>query len=177
MSIQSSGDLWASTLGPPRAISPTFDLQSLSCSLEVSKDCQTSGEICDLPGLMFPDLLFWAAVLGSGHSELQPLGSWGGFLGDELRPNPGKNRIPEWKGTSQLSVWHTVKETVLGSEKPRVVGIWLDLKEGKLAFYSVANEQKLLFECPVSASSPLLPAFWLYGLQPGNSLTVRPVKM
>ncbi|KAF3816648.1 hypothetical protein GH733_013996, partial [Mirounga leonina] len=80
----------------------------------------------------------------------------------------------EWKGTSQLSAWHMVKETVLGSERPKVVGIWLDLQEGNLAFYSVADQETLLYECPVSASSPLHPAFWLYGLNPGNSLTIRP---
>lgn len=73
-------------------------------------------------------------------------------------------------------MWHMVKETVLGSEKPRVVGIWLDLERGKLAFYSVAHQEKLLGECPVPASSPLHPAFWLYGLNPGNALTIRPVK-
>lgn len=83
----------------------------------------------------------------------------------------------EWKGNRQFSAWHMGKETVLGSENPRVVGIWLDLEQEKLAFYSVANQEKLLFECPVSGSSPLHPAFWLYGLHPRNSLTIRPVKV
>lgn len=83
----------------------------------------------------------------------------------------------EWKGTGQLSAWHMVEETVLGSDRPTVVGIWLDLEEGKLAFYSVANQEKLIYECPVPASSPLHPAFWLYGLNPGNALTIRPVNV
>ena len=83
----------------------------------------------------------------------------------------------EWKGTSQLSAWHMVKETVLGANRPSVVGIWLDLEEGKLAFYSVADQVKLLCECSVSAAFPLHPAFWLYGLFPGNSLTMRQINV
>lgn len=64
----------------------------------------------------------------------------------------------EWKGTSQLSAWDMVKKTVLGSNRPSVVGIWLDLEEGKLAFYSVADQVTLLYECPVSVAFPLHPA-------------------
>ena len=83
----------------------------------------------------------------------------------------------EWKGTSQLSAWGTVKETVLSSHRPSVVDIWLDLKEGKLAFYSVADPAKPLYECPVSASFPLHPAFCLSDLYPGNSLTIKQMNM
>ena len=83
----------------------------------------------------------------------------------------------EWKGTSQLSAWGTVKETVLSSHRPSVVDIWLDLKEGKLAFYSVADPAKPLYECPVSASFPLHPAFCLYDLYSGNSLAIKQMNM
>lgn len=82
----------------------------------------------------------------------------------------------EWKGTGQLSAWTMVKETVLDSNRPGMVGIWLDLEERKLAFYSVTNQEKLLYECEIAASSPLHPAFWLYGLTPGNSLIINQVK-
>lgn len=83
----------------------------------------------------------------------------------------------EWKDTGKLSAWTMAKETVLGSDRPGVVGIWLDLEEGKLAFYSVANQESLVYECEVSASSPLHPAFWLFGLQPGNSLIIKQAKI
>ena len=83
----------------------------------------------------------------------------------------------EWKGTSQLSAWCTVKETVLDSQRPSVVDIWLDLEEGKLTFYSVADQAKPLYECPVSVSFPLHLAFCLYDLYPGNSLTIRQMNM
>lgn len=175
------------------AISPTFDLRSLSCSLEVSKDCQTV-TVCHYPQaypwnwerfVTCQVLCSQAFSSGQQYWEVDTqncshwavgVASWG-MSRDQILGRTRDSWCVEWKGNSQLSAWHMVKETVLGSEKPRVVGIWLDLKEGKLAFYSVANEQKLLFECPVSASSPLYPAFWLYGLQPGNSLTIRPVKV
>lgn len=175
------------------AISPTFELKSLSCSLEVSQDRRkvTVSHI--------PQLYSWsrdrfttcqvlcAQAFSSGqkywevdtrHCSHWAIGvaSWG-MSRDQILGRTRDSWCVEWKGTSQLSMWHMVKETVLGSEKPEVVGIWLDLEQGKLAFYSVANQEKLLCECPVSASSPLHPAFWLYGLHPGNSLTIRPVKV
>ncbi|XP_036125397.1 E3 ubiquitin-protein ligase RNF135 isoform X1 [Molossus molossus] len=176
-----------------RAISPTFDLKSLSCSLELSEDCRMV-TVSHIPQLYpwNPDRFTTCQVLcsqafSSGqhywevdtqHCNHWALGvaSWG--MGrDQILGRTRDSWCVEWKGTGQLSVWSMVKETVLGSEKPRVVGIWLDLEQGKLAFYSVANQEKLLCECTVSASSPLHPAFWLYGLHPGNSLTIRPVKV
>lgn len=54
--------------------------------------CLESRQVYDLPGLMLPSLLVWAALLGSGHSAVQPLGSWRGFLGDEPRPDPGEDQ-------------------------------------------------------------------------------------
>lgn len=96
-----------------------------------------------------------------------------GMKRDQILGRTTDSWCVEWKGASQLSAWCMVKETVLGSDRPSVVGIWLDLEEGKLAFYSKADQAKPLFECPISVSVPLHPAFWLYGLDPGNSLTIR----
>ncbi|KAM8817137.1 E3 ubiquitin-protein ligase RNF135 [Rhynchonycteris naso] len=176
-----------------RAISPTFDLSSLSCSLEVSADHRTV-TVSHIPQL-YPwssDRFTTCQVLcsqafSSGQQywevDTQHCSHWAigvapwGMRRDQILGRAKDSWCVEWKGSSQLSVWHMVKETVLGSEKPVVVGIWLDLEQGKLAFYSVANQEKLLYECPVSAPSPLHPAFWLYGLHPGNSLTIRPVKV
>ncbi|XP_074176756.1 E3 ubiquitin-protein ligase RNF135 isoform X2 [Rhinolophus sinicus] len=175
------------------AISPTFDMRSLSCSLEVSENYQT------VTVAHFPQLYPWSherfvtcqvlcsQAFSSGKTywevDTQHCSHWAigvaswGMSRDQILGRTRDSWCVEWKGTSQLSAWHMVKETVLGSDRPRVVGIWLDLEQGKLAFYSVANEEKLLYECPVSASSPLHPAFWLYGLHPGNSLTIRPTKV
>ncbi|EDL15628.1 ring finger protein 135, isoform CRA_a [Mus musculus] len=66
-----------------------------------------------------------------------------------------------------------MKKTDLQSDLPEVVGVWLDLESGELAFYAVADHERLLYECEVSSSSPLHPAFWLYGLSPGNYLEIK----
>lgn len=175
------------------AVSPTFDLGSLSCSLELSED-RRKVTVSHIPQLyawshdrftICQVLCSQAFSSGQQYWEVDTqqcshwaigVASWG-MSRDQMLGRTRDSWCVEWKGTGELSMWHMAKETVLGSEKPRVVGIWLDLEQGKLAFYSVANQEKLLGECPVSASSPLHPAFWLYGLHPGNSLTIRPVKV
>nr|XP_005896752.1 PREDICTED: E3 ubiquitin-protein ligase RNF135 [Bos mutus] len=171
------------------AISPTFDLESLSCNLKVSVDRRTV-TVSD-----FPMLYAWSPerfassqalcsqALSSGQHywevDTQRCSHWAvgvasrGMKRDQILGRTTDSWCVEWKGASQLSAWCMVKETVLSSDRPSVVGIWLDLEEGKLAFYSKADQAKPLFECPISVSVPLHPAFWLYGLDPGNSLTIR----
>nr|XP_055188622.1 E3 ubiquitin-protein ligase RNF135 isoform X2 [Nyctereutes procyonoides] len=175
------------------AISPTFDLRSHSCSLEVSEDCRV------VTVSHWPQTHLWSherfvtcqvlcsQAFSSGQQywevDTQHCSHWAvgvaswGMTRTQILGRTKDSYCVEWKGNSQLSAWHMVQETVLGSDRPKVVGIWLDLEEGKLAFYSVADQETLLYECPVSASSPLHPAFWLYGLNPGNSLTIRPVNV
>lgn len=175
------------------AISPTFDLRSHSCSLEVSEDCRV------VTVSHWPQTHLWnherfvtcqvlcSQAFSSGQQywevDTQHCSHWAvgvaswGMRRTQILGRTKDSYCVEWKGNSQLSAWHMVQETVLGSDRPKVVGIWLDLEEGKLAFYSVADQETLLYECPVSASSPLHPAFWLYGLNPGNSLTIRPVNV
>ncbi|XP_030879269.1 E3 ubiquitin-protein ligase RNF135-like [Leptonychotes weddellii] len=175
------------------AICPTFDLRSHSYTLEVSKDGRAvTVSRCPQTHLGSHERFVTCQALcsqafSSGqqywevdtqHCSYWAVGvaSWG-MKRTQILGRTRDSYCVEWKGTSQLSAWHMVKETVLGSDRPKVVGIWLDLQEGNLAFYSVADQETLLYECPVSASSPLHPAFWLYGLNPGNSLTIRPVRV
>ncbi|XP_062965423.1 E3 ubiquitin-protein ligase RNF135 isoform X2 [Cynocephalus volans] len=174
------------------AINPTFDLGSLACSLEVSEDCRrvtvshypqpyqwsrdrfsTSQVLCSQA--LSSGQQYWEVDTRYCSHWAVGVASWG-MSRDFILGRTIDSSCVEWKGTGHLSAWHMVKETVLGSDRPEVVGIWLDLEEGKLAFYSVADQEKLLYECIVSASSPLHPAFWLYGLHPGNSLIIRQVK-
>nr|XP_045745381.1 E3 ubiquitin-protein ligase RNF135 [Mirounga angustirostris] len=175
------------------AICPTFDLRSHSYTLEVSKDGRAvTVSRCPQTHLGSHERFVTCQALcsqafssGQQYWEVDTqhcshwavgVASWG-MKRTQILGRTRDSYCVEWKGTSQLSAWHMVKETVLGSERPKVVGIWLDLQEGNLAFYSVADQETLLYECPVSASSPLHPAFWLYGLNPGNSLTIRPVRV
>ncbi|XP_004454945.1 E3 ubiquitin-protein ligase RNF135 [Dasypus novemcinctus] len=174
------------------AIIPTFDLESLSRSLEISKDGQT------VTVVQFQQPYPWSRqrfstcqvlcsqALSSGKKywevDTQYCSHWAVGVAsckmsrDQILGRTRDSWCVEWKGTSQLSAWHMEKETVLGFDRPGVVGIWLDLEAGKLAFYAVANQEKLLFECAVSTCCPLYPAFWLYGLSPGNSLSIKQVR-
>ncbi|XP_044777385.1 E3 ubiquitin-protein ligase RNF135 isoform X1 [Neomonachus schauinslandi] len=175
------------------AICPTFDLRSHSYTLEVSKDGRAvTVSSCPQTHLGSHERFVTCQALcsqafssGQQYWEVDTqhcshwavgVASWG-MKRTQILGRTRDSYCVEWKGTSQLSAWHMVKETVLGTDRPKVVGIWLDLQEGNLAFYSVADQETLLYECPVSASSPLHPAFWLYGLNPGNSLTIRPVRV
>ncbi|XP_055257351.1 E3 ubiquitin-protein ligase RNF135 isoform X2 [Moschus berezovskii] len=175
------------------AISPTFELGSLSCNLKVSMDRRTV-TVSDFP-MLYPwsperfasSQALCSQALSSGQHywevDTQRCSHWAvgvasrGMKRDQILGRTMDSWCVEWKGTSELSAWCMVKETVLGSDRPSVVGIWLDLEEGKLAFYSKADQAKPLFECWVSVSFPLHPAFWLYGLYPGNSLTIRQVNV
>ncbi|XP_021574470.1 E3 ubiquitin-protein ligase RNF135 [Carlito syrichta] len=174
------------------AINPTFDLRSLSRSLEVSEDCHTV-TVSHCPQfspsrerfLISQVLCSQALSSGKQYWEVDTkycshwavgVAPWG-MSRDQILGRTMDSCCIEWKGTSQLSAWHMAKETILSSDRPQVVGIWLDLEEKKLAFYSVASQEKLLYECAISAPSPLHPAFWLYGLHPGNSLIIQQVKV
>uniref|UniRef100_A0A8C3WIL1 E3 ubiquitin-protein ligase RNF135 n=1 Tax=Catagonus wagneri TaxID=51154 RepID=A0A8C3WIL1_9CETA len=175
------------------AISPAFDLGSLSCSLEVSEDHRTvTVSHYPQPYPWSPERFASCQVLSSqGFSsgqqywevDTQHCSHWAvgvasrGMRRDQILGRTSDSWCLEWNGAGQLSAWHMVKAAVLGSDRPSVVGIRLDLEEGKLAFYSVADGEKLLYEYPVSVSFVLYPAFWLYGLYPGNSLTVRQVNL
>ncbi|XP_023038614.1 E3 ubiquitin-protein ligase RNF135 isoform X1 [Piliocolobus tephrosceles] len=175
------------------AIHPTFNLKSLSCSLEVSTDSRTvtvshrlqpyrwscerfstSQVLCSQA--LFSGKHYWEVDTRNCSHWAVGVASWE-MSRDQVLGRTMDSCCVEWKGTNQLSAWHMVKETVLGSDRPGVVGIWLNLEEGKLAFYSVDNQEKLLYECAISASSPLHPAFWLYGLHPGNYLIIKQVKV
>ncbi|XP_021104540.1 E3 ubiquitin-protein ligase RNF135 isoform X2 [Heterocephalus glaber] len=175
------------------AITPTFDLRSLSCSLEVSKDCR-SVTVCHgqqnypwSPQRFSASQVLCSQALSSGRQywevDTQYCNDWAvGVASWTMARNQMLGRTMdswciEWKGTGKLSAWTMAKETVLGSDRPGVVGIWLDLEEGKLAFYSVANQDSLIYECEVSAFSPLHPAFWLFGLRWGNSLIIKQARV
>ncbi|XP_062071421.1 E3 ubiquitin-protein ligase RNF135 isoform X1 [Lepus europaeus] len=175
------------------AISPTFDLRSVSHSLWVSEDQRTvtvshhpqsypwSRERFSISQVFCSQALssgrqYWEVDTKSCSHWAVGVASWG-MSRDRILGRTTDSWCVEWKGTGQLAAWSMDKQTLLDSDRPGVVGVWLDLEEGTLAFYSVASEETLLYECEVSASSPLHPAFWLYGLRPGNSLTIEQGKL
>ncbi|XP_013358978.1 PREDICTED: E3 ubiquitin-protein ligase RNF135 isoform X2 [Chinchilla lanigera] len=175
------------------AITPTFDLGSLSCSLEVSKDCRTvTVSHCQQnypwsPQRFSASQVFCSQAFSSGRQywevDTQYCNDWavgvasGAMARNRMLGRTVDSWCVEWKGIGRLSVWTMARETVLGSDRPGVVGVWLDLEEGKLAFYSVASQESLMYECEVSACSPLHPAFWLFGLRRGNSLIIKQARV
>ncbi|XP_068945991.1 E3 ubiquitin-protein ligase RNF135 [Petaurus breviceps papuanus] len=84
----------------------------------------------------------------------------------------------EWsENSAQLCFWHKKKEAAISKERPMMVGVWLDLEGNQLSFYSLESEEELLHRFELPVPMPIVfPAFWLYGLQPGNSLIINEVK-
>ncbi|XP_043820218.1 E3 ubiquitin-protein ligase RNF135 isoform X2 [Dromiciops gliroides] len=84
----------------------------------------------------------------------------------------------EWsEDSAELCSWHEGRKRVISKERPMMVGIWLDLEGNQLSFYSVENEEKFLYRFELPVPMPVVfPAFWLFGLQPGNSLIINEVR-
>ncbi|EGV94365.1 Ring finger protein 135 [Cricetulus griseus] len=171
------------------AISPTFDLGSISCNLVVSNNCRrVTVSHCQQPYRWSPERFLISQVLcsqalssGQKYWEVDTrncnhwavgVASWG-MKRNQMLGRTKDSWCIEWKGPGQFSAWATEKKTDLHLGRPEVVGVWLDLELGELAFYSCSEQERLLYECEVSVSFPLHPAFWLYGLSPGNYLEIK----
>ncbi|XP_051014052.1 E3 ubiquitin-protein ligase RNF135 [Acomys russatus] len=174
------------------AISPTFDLKSISCNLEVSNSWRRvtvsryqqpypwSCERFLISQVLCSQALssgkkYWEVDTRNCNHWAVGVASWH-MKRDQVLGRTKDSWCIEWKGPGQFSAWAMMKKTDLPLGRPEVVGVWLDLELMKLAFYSVADQRKVLYDCEVSASAPLHPAFWLYGLSPGNYLEIKQVR-
>uniref|UniRef100_A0A674IPP6 B30.2/SPRY domain-containing protein n=1 Tax=Terrapene triunguis TaxID=2587831 RepID=A0A674IPP6_9SAUR len=80
----------------------------------------------------------------------------------------------EWTGKNkQLSAWHRNQETRLSEDRPLKVGVFLDLANKHLSFYSLTDKETLLHRFEITIRHPVYPAFWLYGLDEEGSLTIN----
>uniref|UniRef100_A0A452H033 B30.2/SPRY domain-containing protein n=1 Tax=Gopherus agassizii TaxID=38772 RepID=A0A452H033_9SAUR len=80
----------------------------------------------------------------------------------------------EWTGKNkQLSAWHRNQETRLSEDRPLNVGVFLDLANKHLSFYSLTDKETLLHRFEINILHPVYPAFWLYGLDEEGSLTIN----
>ncbi|XP_074927945.1 E3 ubiquitin-protein ligase RNF135 isoform X2 [Chelonoidis abingdonii] len=80
----------------------------------------------------------------------------------------------EWSGKNkQLSAWHRNQETRLSEDRPLNVGVFLDLANKHLSFYSLTDKETLLHRFEINILRPVYPAFWLYGLDEEGSLTIN----
>ncbi|XP_068120473.1 E3 ubiquitin-protein ligase RNF135 [Hyperolius riggenbachi] len=104
---------------------------------------------------------------------------WGiGLACAEIKRNSqiGRDNLSwciEWN-KSRLSAWHNNREEQVLSLTPLIVGVFLDCKNKELKFYSISEGfETLIHSYTLQFQSRLYPAVWLYGLNPGNSLTIR----
>ncbi|XP_067403914.1 E3 ubiquitin-protein ligase RNF135 [Emydura macquarii macquarii] len=80
----------------------------------------------------------------------------------------------EWTGKNkQLSAWHRNQETRLSEDRPLKVGVFLDLPNKHLSFYSLTDKETLLHRFEINIPRPVYPAFWQYGLDEEGSLTIN----
>ncbi|XP_074045072.1 E3 ubiquitin-protein ligase RNF135 [Macrotis lagotis] len=177
------------------SVLPIFDQKTASYYLELSKDCQKvtvsqhrqiyppscerfqNSQILCCQGFS-SGRLYWEVntqygsdwAIGVASKDIIAHNHWLGRTADSW--------CVEWSDTSEeLCYWHKKKEAVIDKDKPMVVGVWLDLEQNKLSFYSVTDEEKLLYQFELPIPMPIVfPAFWLYGLQPGNSLIINKVR-
>ncbi|XP_064180279.1 E3 ubiquitin/ISG15 ligase TRIM25 isoform X2 [Anguilla rostrata] len=77
----------------------------------------------------------------------------------------------EWS-SSKLCYWHGNHSEHIKHECPSKVRVMLDMDSGSLAFSSTTDNLILLHSVEVQFTAPVRPAFWLYGLKPGNSLAL-----
>ncbi|KAG5853794.1 hypothetical protein ANANG_G00030210 [Anguilla anguilla] len=102
----------------------------------------------------------WA--IGVAYSELG--------RGDKLGRTPSSWCL-EWS-SSKLCYWHGNHSEHIKHECPSKVRVMLDMDSGSLAFHSTTDNLILLHSVEVQFTAPVRPAFWLYGLKPGNSLAL-----
>ncbi|XP_061471342.1 E3 ubiquitin-protein ligase RNF135 isoform X4 [Rhineura floridana] len=81
----------------------------------------------------------------------------------------------EWSN-KQLLAWYRNQETQISEEKPLEVGVFLDIPNKRLSFYSLTGKETFLYHFEINVVSPLYPAFWIYGMVTDNSLTLNNIK-
>ncbi|XP_001511163.2 E3 ubiquitin-protein ligase RNF135 [Ornithorhynchus anatinus] len=170
------------------AVHLTFDLRSISHYLEVS-ECgrrvivsSHKQAYTDCPERFRINQVLCSEGFSSGHrywevrTEQGTTWSAGVAMKEPSYLNhylgrKGLSWCIEWAGR-QLAAWHQGEKIPIGKDKPRVLGVFLDLEAGELSFYSVDSQERLLHQFKVDVSAPLFPAFWLYGAESGNSLVI-----
>ncbi|XP_053149442.1 E3 ubiquitin-protein ligase RNF135 [Hemicordylus capensis] len=182
--ISSRFSQWASDV--------TFDLKRINCKLEITEDKRRVS--VSLSSFDYePSLKRFrnSQVLGTpGFSEgchywevsTKDSNGWAIGIADE---NIGRfeqlgrterSWCIEWS-KYRLSAWHSNKETLISAEKPRQVGVFLEIPKNCLSFYSLTDEESCLHKFDINVVNPVYPAFWIYhGSVPGECLTINNIK-
>ncbi|XP_048347297.1 E3 ubiquitin-protein ligase RNF135 isoform X2 [Sphaerodactylus townsendi] len=82
----------------------------------------------------------------------------------------------EWTD-GKLSAWHEGQETGISEERPLRVGTFLNIPQNCVSFYSCTDKETFLHRFEIKKDSLVYPAFWIYGVDPGNFLTIGNITM
>lgn len=169
----------------------TFDLQTLNDRLELSEDqkvvsvshfpsggkhsakmfrisqvlgCQGFSGGCHYWEVITEDATGWA--IGIAHE------------GIDNRHQLGRTELSwcvEWSN-ERLSAWHGGREIQISNEKPVRVGVFLDIPGNCISFYSLADQEIFLHKFDICVVNPAYPAFWIFGGNAGESLTINNIR-
>ncbi|KAJ7317928.1 hypothetical protein JRQ81_004090 [Phrynocephalus forsythii] len=181
--ISSHFSQWASNI--------TFDLKTLNERLELSED-EKKVSVSHVPTdykhsarrFSISQVLgcrgfsagchYWEVITDSATGwavgiAYEGIGNW-----DKL----GRNELSwcvEWSN-ERLSAWHRDQETPISNKKLLQVGVFLDIPGNRLSFYSPTDQETLLHEFEICVVSPVYPAFWIFGMNAGESLTINDIR-
>ncbi|XP_072847062.2 E3 ubiquitin-protein ligase RNF135 isoform X5 [Pogona vitticeps] len=169
------------------AANVTLDLKTLNDRLELSEDkkkvtvsdffvgyehsaqrfcvsqvlgCQGFSDGCHYWEVITEDATGWA--IGIAYKEIGK------------RDKLGRTELSwcvEWS-VERLSAWHGDRETHIGNRKPLRVGVFLDIPESCLSFYSLTDQETCLHKFEIHVANPVYPAFWIFGMNAGECLTI-----
>ncbi|XP_062977547.1 E3 ubiquitin-protein ligase RNF135 [Elgaria multicarinata webbii] len=182
--ISSPFSQWASDV--------TFDLKRLNCKLELSRDKRTVMVSRYPPEYEHSPLRFRVSqVMGSQsftegchywevstkNSAAWAIGVASGEIGNtDLLGRTALSWCIEWSDHDHLSAWHRKEKTRLTEQKPLRVGVLLDIPQNRLSFYSLTDKQTHLHQFQINVASPVYPAFWIYGMNIDDCLTINNIE-
>uniref|UniRef100_A0A8D0GGY5 E3 ubiquitin-protein ligase RNF135 n=2 Tax=Sphenodon punctatus TaxID=8508 RepID=A0A8D0GGY5_SPHPU len=167
----------------------TFDLERVNCNLEVTAENRRVTVSCVQFAAPSPKRFCVSQVMcsqsfsdGRHYWEVNTEDSraWAvGVASKEIGRDMqlGRDELSwcvEWSVMNKhLSAWHKNQQIQLSHVKPLRVGVFLDIPQNCLSFYSLTDTETLLHAFEINVLSPVYPAFWLYGLDYNGSLTLN----
>uniref|UniRef100_A0A2D4L936 B30.2/SPRY domain-containing protein n=1 Tax=Micrurus spixii TaxID=129469 RepID=A0A2D4L936_9SAUR len=169
----------------------TFDDETLGCCLELTSNKRKVRVSRTRKEYKYSTKRFRSSqVLGSpsfseGHhyweinteeSSQWAIGVASGDIGRSDRL--GRNEL-SWCiecNVQHISAWHNRQETNIDvANKPLRVGVFLDFTTKSFSFYSLTDKEMCLHKFEINAANPVYPAFWIYGLNVGEGLTINDI--
>ncbi|XP_058024595.1 E3 ubiquitin-protein ligase RNF135 [Ahaetulla prasina] len=168
----------------------TFDDERVGCSLELTgnkrkvrvsrsrKEYERStkrfrnSQVLGSPGFS-EGCHYWE--INTEESSLWAIGVASGDIGRSDRL--GRNEL-SWCiecNIQRISAWHNNQEINIDQDRPLRVGVFLDFPTKSLSFYSITDKETCLHKFEINAAYPVYPAFWIYGLRVGESLTINDI--